>query len=405
MANEFKVRKGLIVHGSGSALISVSGSQGGLFTISDIASGSLFSIKKSSGNTVLDVSSDDSVKLGTFGAEAIRVSGSNAFITGSLFGTASYALSSPGGGGATPAGSNGQLQFNNAGVFGGTSNLFITGGLLALTASADPGAPPSSSMVLYAKNLAGRMMPKFKGPSGIDSAIQPALFGNSTVMWLPGTGTTVSIAFGSAFTARNTGTAAAQSHPTIGSASDISSLTRAIFGTGTTATGASGIQTTGTVAFLGNAAGRGGFFFAARFGIEALSGTWAAAIGLSANNATFASEPSLTNNSIWLGKDTTDTTWQVITRSTTVTKTDTLITVTAGVVLDLYIFSAPNSQAVSFYIKNAITGADLYTSPAPVTTNLPANTTFMYMQSHIRSTVGTTAKQLALSKMYLEKDL
>lgn len=405
MANEFKVRKGLIVHGSGSALVTVSGSQGGLFTISDTASGSLFAIRKSSGNPVLEVSSDDSVKLGTFGAEAIRVTGSNAIITGSLFGTASYALSSPGGGGATPGGSNGQLQFNNAGAFGGTTNLFITGGLLALTASADPGAPPSSSMVLYAKNLAGRMMPKFKGPSGIDSAIQPALFGNSTVMWLPGISTTLAINFGAAFTARNSGAGAGQLHPTIASTSDIGGLTRATFNTGTTATGASGIQTSTTVAFLGNAAGRGGFFFSARFGIEALSGTWAAAIGLSANNATFASEPSLTNNSIWLGKDTTDTNWQVITRSTTVTKTDTGIAVTAGIVLDLYIFSAPNSQAVSFYIKNAITGADLYTSPTPITTDLPANTTFMYMQTHIRSTVGTTSKVLALSKMYLEKDL
>jgi hypothetical protein len=405
MANEFKIRKGLIVHGSGSVLLSVSGSLGSLLSITDITSGSLFSIRNSSGNSVLDVSSDDSVKLGTFGAEAIKVSGSNAIITGSLFGTASYALSSPGGVGATPGGSDGQLQYNNDGVFAGTDNLFITGGLLALTSSIDPGAPPSSSMVLYAKSLAGRMMPKFKGPSGTDSAIQPALFGNSTIMWLPGTGATLSINFGTSFTARNSGAGAAQSHVALASTSDIGGLTRANFNTGTTATGVSGIQTSSTVAFLGNSAGRGGFFFSARFGVQTISDTWAAAIGLSALNAVPSAEPSLTDDSIWLGKDAADTNWQVITRSTTLTKTDTGIAATAGQVLDLYIFSAPNSQAVTFYIKNALTGADLYTG-APITgATLPANTTFMYMQTHIRSASGATSKVLALSKMYLEKDL
>jgi hypothetical protein len=88
MANEFKVKKGLIVQGSGSALISVSGSLGGLFAINDTSVGSLFSIRNSAGNPVLDVSADNSVKLGTFNAEAIKVSGSNAIMTGSLLGTA-----------------------------------------------------------------------------------------------------------------------------------------------------------------------------------------------------------------------------------------------------------------------------------------------------------------------------
>jgi len=328
---------------------------------------------------------------------------SNTSVSSSYALTASYALSSPGGGGS-PGGTTGQLQYNNAGAFAGTPNLFITGGFLATTASTDPGAPPAGSIVNYAKSLAGRILPKFKGPSGIDSAYQPALFGNTVIMWLPGGAATVSIAFGMTYTARNLGTSAAQSHPALTSTSDIAGLTRANFSTGTTATGASGVQTSGTVAWLGNATGRGGFFFQSRFGVETVSGTYRVAVGLSANNAALAAEPSTINNSIWLGKDELDTTWQVITKGAgTANKINTGITITAGQVLDLYIFSAPNSQSVTFYIKDAIAGTDLYVGTA-ITTNLPANTTFMYMSTLIQSVTGTTAKLLALNKMYLEKD-
>jgi hypothetical protein len=91
MANEFRVRKKLIVNGSGSVILDVQGSQGQLFSITDSLSGSLFSVKDISGIPVMEAFSDDTVNIGTFNAEAIKVSGSFARITGSLFGSASWA--------------------------------------------------------------------------------------------------------------------------------------------------------------------------------------------------------------------------------------------------------------------------------------------------------------------------
>ena len=91
MANEFKVRKGLVINGSGSALLEAQGSVGQLNTITDSLSGSLFSINDISGIPVLEAFSDATVKIGAFGVEAIKVSGSFATTTGSLRGTASYA--------------------------------------------------------------------------------------------------------------------------------------------------------------------------------------------------------------------------------------------------------------------------------------------------------------------------
>ena len=87
MANEFKVKHGLIVNGSGSTVLDVQGSQGQLFSITDSLSGSLFSVGDISGIPILEVFSDDTVKVGSYGSEAIIVSGSHATVSGSFSGS------------------------------------------------------------------------------------------------------------------------------------------------------------------------------------------------------------------------------------------------------------------------------------------------------------------------------
>lgn len=91
MANEFKVRKGLIVNGSGSTILDIQGSQGQLFSVTDQLSGSLFSVNDISGVPIMEVFSDNTVNIGQYLSEAIKISGSFARVTGSLFGTASWA--------------------------------------------------------------------------------------------------------------------------------------------------------------------------------------------------------------------------------------------------------------------------------------------------------------------------
>ena len=77
MANEFKVRKGLIAQGSGSIILDIQGSQGELFSVTDSLSGSLFSVNDISGIPILNVNSNNTVKVGTFNAEGLTVSGSS----------------------------------------------------------------------------------------------------------------------------------------------------------------------------------------------------------------------------------------------------------------------------------------------------------------------------------------
>lgn len=264
---------------------------------------------------------------------------------------------------------------------------------------------PTSGLRTFARSRAGRILPHVVGPSGVDVALQPALFGNTVYMWLPGTGTTVSINFGTSWTARNAGTGAAQAHPTKASTNAMTSLTRATFGTGTTATGSSGIQSAATVAWRGNSAGLGGWFFHARFGVETHEAAMRYLVGLSALNAALAGEPSAQANTIAIGKDAADTTWQLIFRDgSAVTKVNTGASITAGQILDFMIFAAPNGSNVTCRVVDAVTGTVIVNNTTH-TANLPASTTFLYAHAQAMSTVGTTAKLLALNKLYVETDL
>ena len=58
MANEFKIKKGLIVEGaSGGTVVNVLGSQGQLLSVTDDLSGSIFAVSDISGVPIFDVNS------------------------------------------------------------------------------------------------------------------------------------------------------------------------------------------------------------------------------------------------------------------------------------------------------------------------------------------------------------
>jgi hypothetical protein len=72
------------IYKSGSTVLDIQGSQGQLFSVVDTLSGSLMSVNDVSGLPILEVFSDDRVVLGTYGAPALIITGSNAVFTGSV---------------------------------------------------------------------------------------------------------------------------------------------------------------------------------------------------------------------------------------------------------------------------------------------------------------------------------
>jgi hypothetical protein len=136
MANEFKVKKGLIVNGSGSTILDIQGSQGQLFSVTDQLSGSLFSVNDISGIPVFEAFSDNTVKIGLYLSESIVVSGNSSRITGSLFGTASWAQNSITASYALNAGSSGVTVADEGAVQGTATFLnFIGAGVTATVSS------------------------------------------------------------------------------------------------------------------------------------------------------------------------------------------------------------------------------------------------------------------------------
>ena len=127
----------LLVEPSGS--VNFVGTTGSILKIMDNLSGSLFSVNNISGLSILEVLSNNQIKMGNPSNYALVVSGSNVIITGSLVDKSTgvkflvvdtttgvvHTTGSGGGGGSstTPGGSNSQIQYNSGSTFGGVPDL------------------------------------------------------------------------------------------------------------------------------------------------------------------------------------------------------------------------------------------------------------------------------------------
>lgn len=128
-------------------------------------------------------------------------------------------------------------------------------------------------------------------------------------------------------------------------------------------------------------------------------------IGLSSLNAALSADPSTVGNTVGLCKDAADTTWHVFTRdASTLNKQNTGASITVGQVLELWMFAPPNGSTITVRLNDAVTGT-VITDNLVLNSNLPVNTTFLYLHAQCQSTVGTTAKTLGISRLYVETDL
>jgi hypothetical protein len=134
-----------------SGAVNFVGTTGSILKIMDNLSGSLFSVNNISGLSILEVFSNNQVKIGNPANYALVISGSNVIITGSLVDKSTgvkflvvdtatgvvHTTGSGGGGGSstTPGGSPTQIQYNSASAFGGVPTLTYDGTTLRATGS------------------------------------------------------------------------------------------------------------------------------------------------------------------------------------------------------------------------------------------------------------------------------
>jgi hypothetical protein len=313
----------------------------------------------------------------------------------------------PSGGGGSPGGSPGQVQWNSAGTFAGAANVEIEGGQLRLPTIATPTPPAAGGVKMFGRTVAARAMPAFSGPSGLSSVLQPHLGRNRVAgVWPQGNGTVLA-AWGLSLTA--TGTATGANVATTNRHTWMKRLDYLVTTASATAVAGwrHGFQQWGR----GNAAGLGGFHMVCRWGpATGVSGaTNRAFVGLT--NATGAPtdvNPSTLTNMIGMGWDSADTNIQFMHNDAAGSATKINLgasfprpTADRAVVYEIAMFCAPNGSEIFYEVTNLVTG-DVATGS--VTTDIPANTTLLCPRGWMSVEGTSSVIGISLMGLIIESD-
>lgn len=267
---------------------------------------------------------------------------------------------------------------------------------------ATPAAPTAGNLRAFAGTRAGRTLLGMIGPSGIDTWLQPGLWGNRVAMVTPGRTTTITSA---GCTAQ---TAATLSHPTIATGSLAETIYRTRFQTSTTAGNASGFRTD-QLALRGNGTtARGGFFYAVRFcsGSISLAGAQQL-IGLQGSNSALAGEPSALTNLLAVGKDIADTQWQFMRNdgTGTATRVSLGVTIANNQTFDMRIFCAPSGSDVYVLVEQiADDGTATTLLNTSYNTDIPTTTALLAMHCQSRNGATAAAANIEHARSYIESD-
>jgi hypothetical protein len=304
---------------------------------------------------------------------------------------------------------NGAAAYNTLQYATGSNGIFESS---LMNAIAEPGAAPTGKMRLYAKTISGRMMPKFVGPSGLDSALQPFIARNKVGIWLPpGNATTVPGVLGfSAFTAVGTATLR-----NVAATNLFTRMRRLGFVGAATAGSAAAARVAVAQITVGNGSGLGGFHKIIRWGISdaALVSNARTFNGISAaTTAPTNVEPSTLTNIIGMGHGAADTTMKIFYGGSVAQPPIDLganfpANTTNTDAYELALFSPPSVDGTVYYeVTRLNTGhVAIGTLSGNPGTALPANTTLL-TYSQIWRFNNTTAAACGLDIMsdYIETD-
>lgn len=316
-------------------------------------------------------------------------------------GVNSYGLKLEGGG--TGAGNSYGVEVASGWDIG----IDVQSGGLQLATQTDPSAPAAGNLRIYARDIAGRIMPKWVGPSGVDTPFQASLGFNRVSMAIPNGTANCSTGFtllGLALTGAGTCTAPAPTTTNLKT-----SIRRVDYSTGTTA-GTSTYQRANTPqVWRGNAPGLGGFFFTTRFGMSTTQTNNRVFVGMNdivANPTTNIDySTSTASNKIGMVINLNTGNWKFMTNTAgtapTVTDLGATIPVNTTDLFELVMFSAPNGTSIGYRVTDITTGNQVSGS---VSANLPSNTVFLSPFFYANNNATGAAVILEHGGWYLESD-
>ena len=273
--------------------------------------------------------------------------------------------------------------------------------------NSNPAAPGAGVVRVFGRSVGGRMMAAFKGPSGLDSSLQPSFARNKMSFVIPQGNSSTTSNVGLNLTANGTATLTNVATTNLHTAMRrVNYLT-----TAATATATCGFRQASTMWFRGvPGSGLGGFHFTCRFGPAtgaAANATRRAFCGFSSSTILPTdADPTTVSNIVGVGAGAADTNYHIMHRTGTgvAVKVDTGISKSAADATEVYelsMFAAPGSDSIAFEFVNLTTG-QTFTHTA--TTSLPAATTLLapncyYSVGGTNSVIG-----VALMGLYIETD-
>ncbi len=322
-------------------------------------------------------------------------------------------------GSQTAGGASNSVQFNDGGILGGdadltwdkTANALTLGGadtgILMNGITNEPSAPAAGYGRLYAKDIAGRMMPKWVGPSGFDYPLQSGLGFNHIRSWRPGLTTTlttfVSMVGVMPYTALGTLTT-----PGLATTNLLTQTQRTTMSTGATAGALAGIRGNTLTFTRGGGAGIGGFTVVHRFALSGLQAGMRVFVGiLDSVGAPTNIDPvtTTTPGGVGLAINTNSGNWNLVNNITATARTSLGLganfPVNNSTVYELTLFSAPNGSAINYRITNLSSAISVSGS---LTTNIPASTTFMTPAIWATNNATAAAVTIDFISTYVETD-
>lgn len=311
----------------------------------------------------------------------------------------------------TTLAADGEVLFRDGATISGATKVLIdpADGVLNLDNMSGVPAVPTTGVKVFSRQVAGRRMPAFVGPSGLDSALQPLLGRNKLALWSPaGNSTTISALGAAALTA--TGTETAANVATTNAHTWQKRLDYLV--TTASATAVAGFRYAQLQWGRGNAAGRGGFHLIFRWGpaTGVATSTNRCFVGMrGATSAPTDVNPSTLTNIIGTGWDSADTNIQFMVNdgSGAATKIDLGAsfprpTADRTESYETALFCAPNGSEIFYEFTNLATGA---VATGSVTTDIPAATQLLTPNCYM--SVGGTSSVIGLTLMLgsIETDL
>lgn len=318
--------------------------------------------------------------------------------TGPASGVSAYGIKIEG---PTTPGAGTEIGLKVAGGF--DIGVDIASGSLQMAAITDePSVPTAGSMKIYAKEIAGRMILKSVGPSGLDTPYQPALFANNIAILLPSTGTAINT-----LGMPNT-TVGTASTPAITTTNLANSMRRVRVASATTANAAAELRSAAPLVWRGNAAGLGGFFYASRFSTSTTTANQRLFSGLTATTGATSTSinPSAIVNMLGVGWDSADANLQIMHNdgAGTATKIDlgaNFPTNNIGAVYELILYAAANGSSIGYRVQRLDTGAS---TSGTISTDMPSSTALLTHHQYMNNGGTAAAVQINVNRVYVESD-